>query len=194
MPAKRQPPDIITIGTEDLCEVLGITKQRLGQFPDGVVCRLGRNAYDLLKSVKGYVTLLQGQRVYGASGDAEKSDIGGDAHELEELVRQVKAAKTYNDARTLKVQIDALRSGYALEVEQNKYCSIDQIEDGMDAIASVVRNAIKRMEGDLPPMLEGLTASAMKKLIGEQIAKVIQIIYDEGERLKAPAQQDAKAD
>jgi hypothetical protein len=195
MPIKPTKSDIQTIGTEDLCDLLGITKQRLGQLPDGVVCKVSRNTYDLFKSVKGYVTLLQGQRVYGASGNAAKSDIDtGDAHELEELVRQVKAARTYNDARTLKVQIDALRSGYALEVEQNKYCSIDQIEDGMDAIASVVRNAIKRMEGDLPPMLEGLTASAMKKLIGEQIAKVIQIIYDEGERLKAPAQQDAKAD
>jgi len=61
-----------------------------------------------------------------------------------------------------------------------------QIEDGMDGIAAVVRNAIKRMEADLPPMLEGLDASGMKRLIAEKSAQVIQIIYDEGERIKAP--------
>jgi hypothetical protein len=116
----------------------------------------------------------------------ERSGTTGDPQELEELVRQVKAARTYNDARTLKVQIDALRAGYALEVEQERYCSIAQIEDGMDGIAAVVRNAIKRMEADLPPMLEGLDASGMKRLIAEKSAQVIQIIYDEGERIKAP--------
>jgi hypothetical protein len=56
----------------------------------------------------------------------------------------------------------------------------------MDGIAAVVRNAIKRMEADLPPMLEGLDASGMKRLIAEKSAQVIQIIYDEGERIKSP--------
>jgi hypothetical protein len=100
-------------------------------------------------------------------------------------VRQVKAARTYNDARTLKVQIDALRAGYALEVEQERYISMAQIEDGMDGIAAVVRNSIKRLEADLPPMLEGLDAAAMKKLISEKTVIVIQTIYDEGQRIGA---------
>jgi hypothetical protein len=42
------------------------------------------------------------------------------------------------------------------------------------------------MEAALPPMLEGLDASGMKRLIAEKSAQVIQIIYDEGERIKAP--------
>jgi phage terminase Nu1 subunit (DNA packaging protein) len=174
--------------TEQLCRLFDLTAARVGQLgKDGIIFKTGKNKFDLWKSIKGYIGFLQKNKVDGAR-NIERTDAVGDAQELEELVRQVKSARTYNDARTLKVQIDALRSGYALEVEQNRYCSIAQIEDGMDGIASVVRNAIKRLEADLPPMLEGLDASSMRGIISEKVAAVIQIIYDEGERLKAPAQ------
>ena len=184
------PPalDVIECTTDDLCRLFDLTKVRIGELvAAGVIPKSARNCYLLIPCVIGYVRFLQRNKISG-SGNAEKSDITGEAQELEELVRQVKSARTYNDARTLKVQIDALRSGYALEVEQNNYCSISQIEDGVSAIASVVRNAIKRLEADLPPMLEGLDASAMRGLISEKVAKVIQTIYDEGQRIKAPAQ------
>ena len=180
--------------TETLCNLFGLTSARIGQLAkDGVIVKTSRNTYDLWKSVRGYITFLQKSKISGAK-DIERSSTSDDPQELDELVRQVKAARTYNDARTLKVQIDALRSGYALEVEQNKYCSLAQIEDGMDGIASVVRNSIKRLEADLPPMLEGLPASSMQKIISEKVTNVIQTIYDEGERLKAPAQSDIAAD
>lgn len=180
--------------TEQLCRLFDLTSARVGQLgKDGIIFKTGRNKFDLWKSIKGYITFLQKNKIDGAQ-NIERSETVGDAHELEELVRQVKAARTYNDARTLKVQIDALRSGYALEVEQNRYCSMAHIEDGMDAIASVVRNAIKRMEADLPPMLEGLDAAGMKRTIAEKSAQVIQIIYDEGERLKSPITCDSAAD
>jgi phage terminase Nu1 subunit (DNA packaging protein) len=187
----KQPTEVTT---EQLCRLFDLTSARVGQLgKDGIIFKTGRNKFDLWKSIKGYITFLQKNKIDGAQ-NIQRSETVGDAHELEELVRQVKAARTYNDARTLKVQIDALRSGYALEVEQNRYCSMAHIEDGMDAIASVVRNAIKRMEADLPPMLEGLDAAGMKRTIAEKSAQVIQIIYDEGERLKSPITGDSAAD
>jgi phage terminase Nu1 subunit (DNA packaging protein) len=187
----KQPTEATT---EQLCRLFDLTSARVGQLgKDGIIFKTGRNKFDLWKSIKGYITFLQKNKIDGAQ-NIQRSETLGDAHELEELVRQVKAARTYNDARTLKVQIDALRSGYALEVEQNRYCSMAHIEDGMDAIASVVRNAIKRMEADLPPMLEGLDAAGMKRTIAEKSAQVIQIIYDEGERLKSPITGDSAAD
>jgi len=191
MPKKS---DIQTATTEELCQLFDLTAVRIGQLgKDGIIHKIALNKFDLWKSIKGYIGFLQKSKVDGAR-NIERSETVGDAHELEELVRQVKAARTYNDARTLKVQIDALRSGYALEVEQNRYCSLAHIEDGMDVIASVVRNAIKRMEADLPPMLEGLDAAGMKRTIAEKSAQVIQIIYDEGERLKSPITGDSAAD
>ena len=187
-------PKVAQADTTQLCRLFNLTSARIGQLAkDGIIFKTDRNQFDLWRSVRGYIGFLQKSKTEGAS-HMERSGVTGDAHELEELVRQVKAARTYNDARTLKVQIDALRSGYALEVEQNRYCSMAHIEDGMDAIASVVRNAIKRMEADLPPMLEGLDAAGMKRTIAEKSAQVIQIIYDEGERLKSPITGDSAAD
>jgi hypothetical protein len=43
-------------------------------------------------------------------------------------------------------------------------------------------------------MLEGLDAAGMKRTIAEKSAQVIQIIYDEGERLKSPITGDSAAD
>jgi len=193
-PDKPAAPKIAQADTTQLCRLFNLTSARIGQLAkDGIIYKTERNQFDLWRSVRGYIGFLQKSKVDGAR-NIERSETVGDAHELEELVRQVKAARTYNDARTLKVQIDALRSGYALEVEQNRYCSLAHIEDGMDAIASVVRNAIKRMEADLPPMLEGLDAAGMKRTIAEKSAQVIQIIYDEGERLKSPITGDSAAD
>ena len=184
-PAAPPAPKTAQADTTQLCRLFSLTSARIGQLAkDGIIFKVGRNQFDLWRSVRGYIEFLQKNKTEGASG-VERSDVTGDAQELAELVRQVKAARTYNDARTLKVQIDALRAGYALEVEQERYISMAQIEDGMDGIAAVVRNSIKRLEADLPPMLEGLDAAAMKKIISEKTVIVIQTIYDEGQRIGA---------
>ena len=188
--ATPQAAKVAQADTTQLCRLFNLTAARIGQLAkDGIIIKTERNKYDLWRSIKGYIEFLQRAKTEGAK-DMERSSTTGDPQELQELVQQVKAARTYNDARTLKVQIDALRAGYALEVEQERYCSITQIEDAMDGIAAVVRNAIKRMEADLPPMLEGLDAAAMKRIVGEKSAEVIQLIFDEGERIKAPAQPE----
>ena len=187
MSAKKQPaaPKVAQADTTQLCRLFNLTSARIGQLAkDGIIFKTERNQYDLWRSVRGYIEFLQKSKTEGAS-NMERSGVTGDAQELAELVRQVKAARTYNDARTLKVQIDALRAGYALECEQEKYCSMAVIEDGMDSIAAVVRNAIKRLEADLPPMLDGLDAASMKTIIAVKAAEVIQIIYDEGEHIKS---------
>ena len=184
-PAAPPAPKTAQADTTQLCRLFSLTSARIGQLAkDGIIFKVGRNQFDLWRSVRGYIEFLQKNKTEGASG-VERSGVTGAAQELAELVRQVKAARTYNDARTLKVQIDALRAGYALEVEQERYISMAQIEDGMDGIAAVVRNSIKRLEADLPPMLEGLDAAAMKKIISEKTVIVIQTIYDEGQRIGA---------
>jgi phage terminase Nu1 subunit (DNA packaging protein) len=194
MSAKPQAAKVAEADTAQLCRLFNLTSARIGQLAkDGIIFKTGRNKFDLWRSVRGYIEFLQRSKTEGAS-HMERSGFNGDPQELDELVKQVKAARTYNDARTLKVQIDALRAGYALECEQERYCSIAQIEDGMDGIAAVVRNAIKRMEADLPPMLDGLDAAAMKSIIAEKAAEVIQIIYDEGERLKSPVDGESPQD
>ena len=186
--AKKSAPDAPKVAeatTEQLCRLLDLTAMRISQLSrDGIIFKTGRNKYDLWRSIKGYVQFLQKSR-YAASGSDEKSGItDAQAVELEGLIAQVKAARTYNDARTLKLQIEALRSGYALEVEQSKYCEVAQIDECLAGIAAAVRASIMRLEADLPPMIEGLDAAAAQKVIRQKIDEVMHVLQDEGEKLK----------
>jgi phage terminase Nu1 subunit (DNA packaging protein) len=184
MSAKPATPKVTEAETTQLCRLFNLTAARIGQLAkDGIIYKTGRNKYDLWRSVRGYIEFLQKSK-YAASGDDQTSGIA-DTHavELEGLIQQVKSARTYNDARTLKLQIEALRSGYALTVEQERYCSIPEILDAMTSIAASVRSAIMRMEADLPPMLEGMDAPAMQKTIRAKVDEIMLVIHEAGEKL-----------
>ena len=186
MSAKKQPaPKAAEASTEQLCRLFDVTAMRISQLArDGIIYKVERNKFDLWRSVRGYIGFLQKSR-YAASGSDEKSGItDAQAVELEGLISQVKAARTYNDARTLKLQIEALRSGYALEVEQSKYCEVAQIDECLAGIAAAIRASIMRLEADLPPMIEGLDAAAAQKVIRQKIDEVMNVLQDEGDKLK----------
>lgn len=170
--------------TAQLCRLFDLTAMRISQLTkDGILFKIGKNRFDLWRSIKGYIQFLQKSR-YNASGNDETSGAT-DQHavELEGLIQQVKSARTYNDARTLKLQIEALRSGYALTVEQERYCSIPEIMDAMTGIAATVRSAIMRMEADLPPMLEGMDAPTMQRTIRQKVDEIMQTIHEAGEKM-----------
>lgn len=182
-PAQPEAPKTTEVSTEQLCRLFNLTAARIGQLgKDGVIFKTGRNKFDLWKSIRGYITFLQRSKVEGAA-NIERSDATGDPQELAELVQQVKAAKTYNDARTLKVQIDALRAGYALEIEQKQHCSIAEMSEALIRIAAAVKAAVLRMEADLPPMLEGLHPPAMQRVIRGKVDEVMTMLSDESAKI-----------
>ena len=171
--------------TAQLCRLFNLTSARIGQLAkDGIIFKTDRNKFDLWRSVRGYIEFLQKSK-YAASGDDKTTGIA-DTHavELEGLIQQVKSARTYNDARTLKLQIEALRSGFALTVEQERYCNMAEILDAMTGIAATVRAAIMRMEADLPPMLEGVTPAQAQLIIRAKVDEVMHVIHEAGEKLK----------
>jgi len=185
MSAKPATAKVTEAETTQLCRLFNLTSARIGQLAkDGIIFKTGRNKFDLWRSVRGYIEFLQKSK-YAASGDDKTSGIT-DTHavELEGLIQQVKSARTYNDARTLKLQIEALRSGYALTVEQDRYCTMAEISDAMVGVAASVRAAVMRMEADLPPMLEGMDAPAMQRAIRDKVDEVMQVIHDAGEKMK----------
>ena len=59
----------------------------------------------------------------------------------------------------------------------------------MVGIAASVRAAIMRMEADLPPMLEGLDPPAMQRAIRSKVDEVMQVIHDDGEKIKNGTEQ-----
>lgn len=178
MSAKPTAPKVATADTTQLCRLFGLTSARIGQLAkDGIIFKTDRNQYDLWHSVKGYINFLQKSKSEGAR-NIERSGVSGGAQELEDLVKQVKEARTYNDARTLKVQIDALRSGYALEIEQKIHVSCAQVEEDLIRIGAAVKGSILRMEADLPPMLEGMTPAQMQKVIREKTEEILASLSD----------------
>ena len=191
-PAQPKPvaPKAAQADTTQLCRLFNLTSARIGQLAkDGIIFKTERNQFDLWRSVRGYIEFLQKSK-YAANGDDKTTGITEThAVELEGLIQQVKSARTYNDARTLKLQIEALRSGYALTVEQERYCTVGEISDAMVGIAASVRAAIMRMEADLPPMLEGLDPPAMQRAIRSKVDEVMQVIHDAGEKIKNGTEQ-----
>jgi hypothetical protein len=169
--------------TEQLCRLFDLTAARIGQLrKDGIIYKTSRNTFDLWKSVKGYITFLQKNKIDGAQ-NIQRSETVGDAHELEELVRQVKAARTYNDARTLKVQIDALRSGYALEVEQNRYCSKSVIKEAFLRIILANKAMMMRLIADLPPMIEGTSPAQCQKIIKQKVYEILDHLQNSEDKI-----------
>lgn len=170
------------VGT--IARLFGLTAVRIQQLAkDGIIFKAGHGKYDLWRSIKGYIEFLQKNK-YAASGNSEKSgktDAG--SVELEGLIEQVKAARTYNDARTLKLQIEALRSGYALEIDQGKHVERPIIEEALIRIGSAVKAAIMRMEADLPPMLEGMEPAAMQRTIRGKVDEVMATLADESSKV-----------
>jgi hypothetical protein len=114
------------------------------------------------------------------------SDLTGDPQELEELVRQVKAARTYNDARTLKVQIDALRGGYALEVEQERYISKSSVKEAFLRIISANKAMMMRLVADLPPMIEGASPAQCQKIIKQKVYEILGHLQNSEDKIYSP--------
>jgi hypothetical protein len=176
-------PVSVEVGIGEMAEFLGVHKSRVDQlFNEGVVIKSKRNCYDLIQSAKNYIRRLQKDRQQEREAFDTPKDDGGtvDPQELQDLIAQIKAAKTYNDARTLKTQIDALRSGFMLEVDQGKYAPIATVREAYIRIGAAIKGATLRMESDLPPMLEGLSPAAMQKLIREKVDEVLQVLSEQG--------------
>jgi len=181
--AAPSKPVSVEIGLSGLIEFLGIGKARVDQLlQEGVVVKKKRDCYDLVSSAKNYIRRLQKDRQQEREAFDTPKDDGGtvDPQELQDLITQIKAAKTYNDARTLKTQIDALRSGFLLEVDQGKYAPIATVREAYIRIGAAIKGATLRMESDLPPMLEGLSPAAMQKLIREKVDEVLQVLSEQG--------------
>jgi hypothetical protein len=186
MPPK--PEERGTADSAELCRLLNLTTGRLTQLArDGVIFRQGRGRYHILKSVHGYVTFLQ-RRVRGE--DVEPTDKAKQSLDLAALVEQVKAANSYQDARTLKTQIDALRSGFSLEVEQGRYISREQVDEGLIETITHLRSAILSMAGELPPHLEGLPAAEVERQLRIYADRMIADLKDSLDRLGETAQDE----
>jgi len=141
--------------------------------------RSGRGQYDLAANATAYVEY---QRAAPGATGGSNTKIEPSA-DLEAMIEAVKAAADYNDARTLKTKIDALRSAHALAVEQSRYMPLDDLREQLAHVTSILRGGLLAMAGEMPPHLEGLTAPEIERQID---AYVDRLLTEWSEGLKYP--------
>jgi hypothetical protein len=81
---------------------------------------------------------------------------------LEALQIQIKGARDIDQARFLKMKVDALHSMRKYEVECGKYTSNDEIKDQSIKLGNIIKAMLNKYENDLPVACEGLTPAEMQ--------------------------------
>ena len=117
----------------------------------------------------------------------EQSETEDDPHLAtageRDLMERVRVTSDYNEARTLKTQIDAIHKLRQIEILEGDYIHKADVENDMTRIGAAVRAAHKQCQADLPAMLEGLSAAKAKVKISEYLLKIDAALADETGKL-----------
>jgi len=185
MPQQSLPN--ISLTTGQISALLDMTPKRVQELARaGVLEKSGRGQYRL-ESITAYITYLRGTA--GATGGTNtKIEPSAD---LEAMIEAVKAAADYNDARTLKTKIDALRSAHALSMDQGRSMPVEEVREQLARATAIIRGGILAMNGELPPHLEGLTAPEIERQL---TAYGHKMLTDWHETFRMPEEKAAPQD
>lgn len=98
--------------------------------------------------------------------------------DIEAIIGQLAGVTDKHQAQTVKIQIDGLLNAYKLREAAGKYVARAKVEEDLIRIGAAVKGAVLRMEADLPPMLEGMSPSKMKKTIRQKVDEVLSTLSD----------------
>lgn len=113
----------------------------------------------------------------GAITDVSQIDI--DSFKL-----RVANAQDKNEAQVLQVQVKTLLDTFKLEEANGNYISRSALKEEMVRLGATFKAAVKRLEADLPPMLEGASPEQAQKIIGEKCDEVLRGMKEEYEKVK----------
>jgi hypothetical protein len=81
---------------------------------------------------------------------------------FEELKNRIKACVDIDEAKFLKMKVDALNSARKYEVELGLYTSNELVREFGMKLGSLIKSMLNRYENDLPVALEGLSSSEIQ--------------------------------
>ena len=136
----------------------------------------GVNIYDN-KAVKDYAENRNKKQVDTSEEKLLQSNTGLTIYE------QIDRAESYQEARYLKMKLEAKTQAHKLDVEQGLYTKNSEIKENLIRIASAVKSSLLRYEYDLPPITEGLPASKIQKIIREKNNIILSMMYEMSEEL-----------
>jgi transcriptional regulator with XRE-family HTH domain len=86
--------------------------------------------------------------------------------------------ETLGEARRRLAIAQANRAEVLAAQAKKEYVSKAMVEEALMRIAAAVKAAVRRMEADLPPMLEGADPAAMQRIIREKVDQVMTTLSD----------------
>lgn len=142
--ATKESDDLVP--QKNICEIFSITRKTIAQWR-----REGKDGVP--KKETGGENLKKWREFFSSNPDAGFFD-GKPRSDRESLLCQ-KLEVEIEIAKLKKSRLDG------------ELISMSDVNDGMAAIGAVLRAAIARLQSDLPPILEGMSASQMSKRIEE---------------------------
>lgn len=119
----------------------------------------------------------------------EKNRVRRDASEMSDdeldLMGRLRTVDNYDEARTLKTQIDGMYKLRQIEIQNREYIHRDEIMNDMMRIGRGLQAAHNKCQADLPAILEGLSAAQMKGKIRDYMLKLDAQLHDEASDLYA---------
>lgn len=104
--------------------------------------------------------------------------------DIERLQLDMANATDKVEAQTIELKIRGLINAYKLQEAAGHYISRSKVNEAMIRVGSLFKAAIKRLEADLPPMLEGASPEAMQRMIGEKADEVLRAMQEEYQKME----------
>jgi hypothetical protein len=163
---------------QDRANQIGVAVQTLRTWK-----ALGTNIWDddeIRARVKRQHSIPPGLKPeYMPRNDQPATDpIDGQEVDIEAIIREIGSANDKHSAASAKIKIDALIGAYKLRAAAGKYVPVSTVSDCMAKVGAVVSASIRRLQADLPPMLDGMTPGQMKTLIGEKTDEILRNLSD----------------
>lgn len=101
---------------------------------------------------------------------------------IEELEIQVRLAESYDEVKVIKEKIAALLQAQKVRKEEGELIPRREVDERDTRIAAAVKGALLKFCNDVPPMIEGQTASKAQKTIKAQMLGILeQLASDQSE-------------
>ena len=104
-----------------------------------------------------------------AAVDAFRKGQVGENRQESGTLAEARRAKVLEETRLLRIRI---------EQEEGKLISVAEVEQAGVRIGTTVKAGLMRLENDLPPQLEGLSAGEMKKRLRQVLRNLLREFSD----------------
>ena len=158
MPEKTNQKKALECSASHLAEMLGLSMARISQMvQEGTVYKLKNGKYDAIESVKNYVAR---QRVKTKE------------------VSTAEGVPSYDESKARKEAAQAGLAELKLAEAKMEVVRIAEIDDRDAKIGNAVRAATMKRRSELPPLLEGLSASQIVNILDEHDRTMLEKLAD----------------